>query len=56
MALRFNTIKKNDLADFFQKMSMLLDAGYDACSAVTLLAAMPPEGKNMTGLQTASEA
>lgn len=45
MALRFNTIKKNDLADFFQKMSMLLDAGYDACSAVTLLAAKPPEGK-----------
>lgn len=45
MAMRFNSIKKNDLADFFQKMSMLLDAGYDACSAVTLLAAKPPEGK-----------
>lgn len=41
----FTSIKKKDLADFFQKMSMLLDAGYDACSAVTLLAAKPPEGK-----------
>lgn len=32
------SIKKKDLADFFQKMAMLLDAGYDSCSAVELLA------------------
>lgn len=32
------SIKKKDLSDFFQKMAMLLDTGYDSCSAVELLA------------------
>lgn len=32
------SIKKADLADFFQKMSMLIDTGYDSCSAAKLLA------------------
>lgn len=32
------SIRKKDLADFFQKAAMLLDAGYDSCSAVELLA------------------
>lgn len=39
------SIKKKDLADFFQKMSMLLDTGYDACSAVELLAFKPSDKK-----------
>lgn len=37
MALFGSSIKKKDLAEFFQKMSMLLDTGYDACSAAKLL-------------------
>lgn len=32
------SIKKSDIADFMQKLSMLLETGYDACSAVELLA------------------
>lgn len=39
------SIRKKDLADFFQKMSMLLDTGYDACSAVELLAYKPEKKK-----------
>jgi type IV pilus assembly protein PilC len=37
--LKFATTKihKKDLAEFFQKMSMLLDTGYDICSAAELL-------------------
>ena len=49
----FTSIKKKDLADFFQKMSMLLDAGYDACSAVTLLAAKPPAARSTINQQMA---
>lgn len=45
LSLPFKSIKKGDLADFFQKMAMLLDAGYDTCSAVTLLATPPPAEK-----------
>lgn len=40
MALSFGaSIKKADLADFFQKASMLLEAGYDITSSCELLAA-----------------
>lgn len=31
-------ITKKDLADFFQKLAMLIEAGYNSCSAVELLA------------------
>lgn len=37
MSLFTPPIKKKDIADFCQKLSMLLDAGYDTCSAVELL-------------------
>lgn len=38
-------IKKKDVGDFCQKLSMLLDTGYDACSAVRLLAERNPHKK-----------
>lgn len=37
-------IKKTDVAEFCQKMSMLIETGYDACSACILLA-YKPEGR-----------
>ena len=44
MDLLKRSIKKKDIADFCQKMSLLLDAGYDVCSAAEVLA-MKPSGK-----------
>lgn len=32
-------IRKKDIAEFFQKMSMLISSGYDSCSAAQMLAA-----------------
>ena len=39
MAISFTltNIKKKDVAEYFQKMSMLISSGYDACSATELL-------------------
>lgn len=44
MTLFGPSVKKSDIADFCQKLSMLLETGYDACSAVELLS-YKPEGK-----------
>ena len=38
MALFGTRIRKTDVADFFQKVAMLIDSGYDICSSCELLA------------------
>lgn len=47
MTLFAPSIKKKDIGDFFQKMSLLLDTGYDACSAAKLLSYKPPDAKRL---------
>ena len=47
MTLFGTSIKRRDIGDFCQKMSILLDAGYDTCSAVELLAAKPEDKRRM---------
>lgn len=44
MSLFGPSIKRTDVAEFCQKMSMLIETGYDACSACVLLS-YKPEGK-----------
>lgn len=45
--ISLNDIKKKDIAEFFQKMAMLISSGYDACSSAQMLATKS-EGKRRT--------